>query len=81
MISGDNCLCAQEHLKVLANLESQLDDLDGLGQQLSRDCVKADGEVIQQRIADLRSVHLSVRLSWSFYFNDRTDSNNIMKII
>ena len=45
---------------MLANLESQLDDLDGLGQQLSRDCVKADGEVIQQRIADLRSVHLSV---------------------
>ena len=49
---------------MLANLESQLDDLDGLGQQLSRDCVKADGEVIQQRIADLRSVHLSVCFSF-----------------
>ena len=39
---------------MLANLESQLNDLDGLGQLLSRDCVKIDGKIIQQRIADLR---------------------------
>ena len=39
---------------MLAGLETQLDDLDGLGQLLGKECVKADGEVIQQRIADLR---------------------------
>ena len=47
-------LFLQDHLKMLAGLETQLDDLDGLGQLLSKECVKADGDVIQQRIADLR---------------------------
>ena len=37
-------------------LEAQLDELDGLGQLLSKGCVEGDGEVIQQRIADLRLV-------------------------
>ena len=43
-------LFLQDHLKTLAGLESKIDDIDGL----SMDCVKTDGDVIQQRIADLR---------------------------
>ena len=41
-------------MKTLAGLETQIDDLDGPEQMLSMECVKTDGDVIQQRIADLR---------------------------
>ena len=41
----------QDRLKVLASLGTQLDDLDGLGQLLSKEW--ADGDIIQQRIATL----------------------------
>ena len=46
-------LFLQDALKVLAGLGTQLDDLDGLGQLLSKECMKADGDFIQQRIATL----------------------------
>ena len=41
-------------MKVLAELESQLDDLDGWGQLLIKDCVETDGEVVQHRVNELR---------------------------
>ena len=44
-------LFLQDCLKVLAGLGTQLDDLDGLGQLLSKEW--ADGDIIQQRIATL----------------------------
>jgi len=44
-------LFLQDGLKVLAGLGTQLDDLDGLGQLLSKEW--ADGDIIQQRIATL----------------------------
>ena len=44
-------LFLQDHLKVLAGLGTQLDDLDGLGQLLSKVC--GHGDIIQQRIATL----------------------------
>ena len=33
------------------NVESQMDDLDALEQLLSMECVKSDGDVIEQRVA------------------------------
>ena len=41
----------QDCLKVLSGLGTQLHDLDGLGQLLSKEW--ADGDIIQQRIATL----------------------------
>ncbi len=38
----------------MAEVEKKLDELDGLGQLLSLDCVTGDRDVIQQKIADLR---------------------------
>ena len=49
-------LLTQDHLKNLSFLEGELDELDGLGQLLCRECVKPDGKVIQQRIEELRCV-------------------------
>ena len=43
-------------MKELGKLETQLDDLDGWGQLLVKDCVEPDGEVIQQKMASIRSV-------------------------
>lgn len=43
-------------MKELGKLEAQLDDLDGWSQLLIKDCVEPDGEVIQHKVADLRSV-------------------------
>ena len=44
----------QEVMKSLAELENQLDDLDGWGQLLIKDCVETDGEVVQHRVNELR---------------------------
>ena len=33
------------------DVESQMDDLDALEQLLSMECVKSDGDVIEQRVA------------------------------
>lgn len=41
-------------MKSLADLEAQLDELDGWGQLLIKDCVEADGDVVQHRVNDLR---------------------------
>jgi len=46
---------------MLAGLESQTNDLDGLGQLLSKECMKTDGDIIQQRIGESKfcpPVHL-----------------------
>ena len=43
-------------MKGLADLETQLDELDGWGQLLIKDCVETDGEVVQQRVNDLRYI-------------------------
>ena len=45
-------------MKGLAELETQLDDLDGWGQLLIKDCVETDGEVVQHRVNELRYVLL-----------------------
>ena len=47
-------LHVQEVMKGLAELETQLDDLDGRGQLLIIECVETDGEVVQHRINELR---------------------------
>jgi len=44
-------------VKMLAGLETQLDDLDGLGQLLSMEYVKADGAV---RITDLQDLNVGL---------------------
>ena len=41
-------------MKGLAELETQLDELDGWGQLLIKDCVETDGEVVQHRVNELR---------------------------
>ena len=41
-------------MKSLADLETQLDDLDGWGQLLIKDCMETDGEVVQHRVNELR---------------------------
>lgn len=41
-------------MKCLADLEAQLDDLDGWGQLLIKDSVETDGEVVQRRVNELR---------------------------
>ena len=41
-------------MKILADLENQLDELDGWGQLLIKDCVETDGDVVQHRVDELR---------------------------
>ena len=41
-------------MKGLAELETQLDELDGWGQLLIKDCIETDGEVVQHRVNELR---------------------------
>ena len=41
-------------MKALSELEGQFEELDGWGQLLIKECVPADGEVLQQRLDDLR---------------------------
>ena len=41
-------------MKALSELEGQFEELDGWGQLLIKECVTPDGEVIQQRLDDLR---------------------------
>ena len=43
-------------MKELGESEGQLDELDGWGQLLIKDCVQPDGEIIQDRVEELRSV-------------------------
>ncbi len=45
-------------MKNLAELETQLDDLDGRGQLLIIECVETDGEVVQHRINELRYTYI-----------------------
>ena len=47
-------LCVQEYHKGLSELESQLDEMEGLGLLLASGCVSDDKEVILQRTKDLR---------------------------
>ena len=54
-------LCLQEVMKGLAELETQLDDLDGWGQLLIKDCVETDGEVVQHRVNELRYMQNKLR--------------------
>ena len=42
-------------MKALSELEGKLEELDGWGQLLIKECVTPDGEVIQQRINSLKS--------------------------
>lgn len=42
-------------MKSLLQLEGKLEELDGWGQLLIRECVSPDGEVIQQRLDDLKA--------------------------
>ena len=55
----------QEFMKLLGELEGQLEELDGWGQLLTKDCVKPDGEVIQGRVEDLR---LALSYSYGVWF-------------
>ena len=48
-------------MKGLAELETQLDDLDGWGQLLIKDCVETDGEVVQHRVNELRYMQKELR--------------------
>ena len=48
-------VCIQEHLKALSELETELEEMDGWGQLLIKECVSPDGQVIQQRIDDLKA--------------------------
>ena len=41
-------------MKALSELDGQFEELDGWGQLLIKECVTPDGEVIQQRLDDLR---------------------------
>lgn len=50
-------------MKGLAELETQLDDLDGRGQLLIIECVETDGEVVQHRINELRYMDESVPIA------------------
>ena len=47
-------LTLQDHLKALSELEGKLEDLNGWGQLLVKDCVVPDGEVIQERMDSLK---------------------------
>ena len=44
----------QDHLKALSDLEGKLDELNGWGQLLVKECVVPDGEVIQERLDSLK---------------------------
>ena len=44
----------QDVLRDLAPVETELDELDGLGHLLCKNCMHSDGEVVQQRLSDLR---------------------------
>ena len=47
--------CSQEHMKGLLALDGDLEDLNGWGQLLIKDCVTPDGEVIQERMDSLKA--------------------------
>ena len=51
----DDCVvCVQEFLKSVAEMEGQLDGMEGLGLLLAGGCVTADKEVILKRTSELR---------------------------
>lgn len=52
--SFSHFLLLQEQLKSLSELEDQFEELNGWGQLLIKECVPTDGEVIQQKLDDLR---------------------------
>ncbi len=59
----------QEFMRVLGELEGLLEELDGWGQLLTKDCVKPDGQVIENRVDELRSalcivVHACMASCW-----------------
>ena len=47
-------VCVQEFLKSVAEMEGQLDGMEGLGLLLAGGCVTADKEVILKRTSELR---------------------------
>lgn len=51
--------CVQEFMRVLAELEGELEELDGWGQLLIKDCVKPDAQVIENRVDEMRSVNIN----------------------
>lgn len=51
---------------MLGELEGKLEELDGWEQLLTKDCVKPDGQVIENRVDELRSA-LPFVLSLYFY--------------
>ncbi len=53
-------------MRVLGELEGRLEELDGWGQLLTKDCVKADGQVIEDRVDELKSVSCIVVHAWLY---------------
>lgn len=41
-------------MRVLGELEGELEGLDGWGQLLAKDCVTPDAQVIEERVEELR---------------------------